>query len=165
MKWISFYFYMLLSWNILVVFRLFSVFRLVMQWSHRLVSWTPSWCGLYLSLEPQPGHCVGSLVSAIPSTLTSVLQGFLAVAKSSKYKEASRIKKLEFHAIPTGAEIGKCKRLWNMHWTFLSSPWTELNQTKHVKKPKYPKIDGGTNKGKRNEEIYYESAASQQHVY
>ena len=61
LKWISFYFYMLLSWNILAVFRLFSVFRLVMQWSHRLVSWTPSWCGLCLSLEPQPGHCVGSL--------------------------------------------------------------------------------------------------------
>ena len=32
-----------------------------MQWSHRLVCWTPCWCGLCLSLKPQPGHCVGSL--------------------------------------------------------------------------------------------------------
>ena len=32
-----------------------------MQWSHWLVCWTPSWCGLCWSLEAQPGHCVSSL--------------------------------------------------------------------------------------------------------
>ena len=48
---------------------------------------------------------------AIPGTLTFVLHGVLAVEKSMRYKEARRIKKLEFHAIPADAEIGKCRLL------------------------------------------------------
>ena len=40
--------------------------------------------------------------------LTSVLHGFSAVAKSMRYQKARRIRNLEFHAIPTDAETGKC---------------------------------------------------------
>ena len=77
-----------------------------------------------------------------------------------RYKEAIRTRKLEFHAIATDAEIGKCILFRNMTYKF------NANQTKQINKQKCSKkIDGGRNKRKRNEGIHSESAASQQHVY
>ena len=83
-----------------------------------------------------------------------------------RYKEAIGTRKLEFHAIATDAEIGKCILFRNMLWTFFLAHKFNANQTKQVNKQKYTKkIDGGRNKRKRNEGIHSESAASQQHVY
>ena len=103
---------------------------------------------------------------AIPGTLTSVLHGFLAIARFMRYKEAIRTRKLEFHALPPMLKLESVYYLGICFERFFLAHTFNANQTKQVNKQKCTKkIDGGRNKRKRNEGIHSESAASQQHVY